>query len=102
MLFFVRLLLCVFIFGSALYAYINCHNRLTELRIRTPILAKKAKSLREENLRLRFEIEKFENPINLMELSRKPQYSHLKHPYLTDIITIKVPKEEIKAEDPSE
>ena len=63
------------------------------------MLAKKAKSLREENLRLRFEIEKFENPINLMELSRKPQYSHLKHPYLTDIITIKVPKEEAKSED---
>ncbi|MDB6081606.1 MAG: hypothetical protein JWO53_878 [Chlamydiia bacterium] len=86
MFFLLRLLLCVAILGGALFAYIERHNSLTELRIRVPILTKKLKDLQEENIRLHYEIEKFENPLNLMELARKPQYAYLKHPYAHDII----------------
>jgi hypothetical protein len=88
MLFLIRLILCVAIVGVALYAYVEENNRLTELRIKVPLLTKKLKDLQEENTRLQFEIEKFENPLNLMELARKPQYGHLKHPYTSDIIRI--------------
>lgn len=88
-----RLLFCVLLAGSALFAYIERHNELTELRIRVPLLSKKLKDIQAENTRLHFEIEKFENPLNLMELSRKPQYAHLKHPYVNDIIHIQRLKE---------
>ena len=88
MLLLIRLVLCVAIAGIALYAYIEENNHLTELRIKVPLLSKKLKELQEENTRLQFEIEKFENPLNLMELARKPQYGHLKHPYVTDIIRV--------------
>ena len=92
MLFLVRLLVCVAILGIALYSYIDKHNHLTELRIKVPLLTKKLTTLQEENTRLQFEIEKFENPLNLMELSRKPQYGYLKHPLISDIIHVKLPQ----------
>ena len=91
MLFLVRLILCVAILGIALYSYIDKHNHLTELRIKVPLLAKKLKTIQDENTRLQFEMEKFENPLNLMELSRKPQYGYLKHPLTSDIIHVQIP-----------
>lgn len=100
MLFLVRLLLCVAILGASLFAYIETQNRLTELRIKVPLLAKKLKALEEENTRLQFEIEKFENPLSLMELARKPQFGHLKHPLVTDVISLRLPKKEQMINEP--
>lgn len=61
---------------------------LTERRMRVPILAKELQAIDEENVRLRFAIEKFENPLNLMEIARKPEFSHLKHPLISEIIVV--------------
>jgi hypothetical protein len=83
----------ILIIACAIFAYIEKRNRLTSLRIEVPILAKKLKTLSDENTRLSFEIEKFENPLHLMELLRSPQFSHLKHPYTNEIITIQIPDE---------
>ena len=62
--------------------------------MQVPKLERKLKAIQEENTRLEFAIEKFENPINLMELSRKPEYSHLKHPIISDIIHLKLPNDQ--------
>lgn len=86
--FLVRLFCCIFILGITLFAYVSKHNVLTERRMRVPMLAKELQALDEENVRLRFAIEKFENPLHLMELARKPEFSHLKHPMSTEIITV--------------
>jgi regulator of replication initiation timing len=88
--FFARVFVPIAIVAIALYAYIEEHNRLTKMRIEVPQLEKKLHLVEEENTRLQFEIEKFQNPLHLMELSRGPQYSHLKNPYQNDIITIRV------------
>lgn len=85
-----RLFLAVLIVGTALYSYVHKHNRLTEMRIRLPLLARELQAVEEENVRLTFSIEQFENPLHLMEIARKPQYAHLKHPLMTDIITIEL------------
>lgn len=69
-----------------LFGYIEKQNELTELRLAIPSLAKEVKSLQEENIRLTYEIEHFESPIHLMELMRKPEFSHLKYPFLPDEI----------------
>ena len=61
---------------------------LTERRMRVPILSKEFQAIDEENVRLRFAIEKFENPLHLMELARKPEFSHLKHPLVTEIVIV--------------
>lgn len=88
MAFLVRLFSCIFLLGLSLYAYVSKHNELTEKRMRVPMLAKELQTICEENVRLKFQIEKFENPLHLMELVRKPEYSHLKHPLSTEIITV--------------
>ncbi|HEV8050879.1 MAG TPA: hypothetical protein VGP47_00175 [Parachlamydiaceae bacterium] len=86
-LFFVlRLFICILAAGLTLFGYIEKQNELTELRLAIPSLAKEVKSLQEENIRLTYEIEHFESPIHLMELMRKPEFSHLKYPFLIDEI----------------
>lgn len=87
----VRIFLCVLILGVTLYAYVRKHNVLTEARMRVPKLQQELALVQEENVRLGFAIEKFENPLHLMELARKPEFSHLKHPYSTDIIVVELP-----------
>lgn len=91
--FVVRLFCCIFILGISLFAYVSKHNVLTERRMRVPILAKELQAIEEENVRLSFAIEKFENPLHLMELARKPEFSHLKHPLVTEVVTVELPKE---------
>jgi len=90
MRFFAKIFIPIAIVAIALYAYIEEHNRLTKMRIEVPELAKKLRLLEEENTRLQFESEKFQNPLHLMELARGPHFSHLRHPYQNDIITIPV------------
>ena len=84
-LFFVlRIFACILAAGFTLFGYIEKQNELTELRLAIPSLAKEVKNLQEENIRLTYEIEHFESPIHLIELMRKPEFSHLKYPYLSD------------------
>lgn len=83
-----RIFICIVTASLALYAYIDKHNDLTELRLAIPALSKKLYAIKEENIRLRYEIERFESPIHLMELMRKPEYSHLKFPYLSEQLFI--------------
>jgi hypothetical protein len=88
---FIRVLICIVMLGVFLYAYIAKQNTITELRLQIPIAAKELESAIQENTRLQFEIDRFENPQHLMELSTQPQFSHLKHPLLDEILVIEVP-----------
>lgn len=90
MLYNIRIFACIFAVSIALYAYIEKHNELTELRIALPTLAKEVHAIHEENKRLGYEIDRFESPIHLMELSKKPEFSHLKYPYQDDIVKLSI------------
>lgn len=83
-----RILVCILAMGVSLFAYIDKLNDLTILRLTIPTLAKQVKTLQEENTRLQYEIDRFESPIHLMELLRKPEFSHLKYPLLQDIVIL--------------
>ena len=65
-------------------------NDLTELGLRSRYY-REVKILNEENQRLKYEIEQFESPIHLMELARKPEFSHLKYPTLNEIVILEEP-----------
>lgn len=95
---FLRLLFCVCIAGLTLYGYIEKLNQLTSLRLRIPVLNRELKAILEENKQLQFEIDQFENPSHLMELARKPEFSHLKSPYLKDIVVLPTVKESVPNE----
>lgn len=84
----IRLLFCVTSLGFFLYAYIEKQNSITELRLEIPHAMRAVQAIEEENVRLQYEVDKFENPMHLMELARRPEFSHLKHPLTSEIVTI--------------
>ena len=83
-----RILVCIFFASLTLYALTHKQNALTELRLTIPILTKEVRRIKEENIRLQYEIDRFESPIHLMELARKPEYGHLHYPLVRDVILI--------------
>jgi hypothetical protein len=85
-----RIFVCILAAGWTLYAYIDKQNEMVELRLAIPLLVKQVRALQEENIRLKYEIDSFESPIHLMELARKPEFSHLKYPYVKDIVQLTV------------
>lgn len=84
-----KLLICLSVFGLCLYSYIDKQNKVTQLRIKIPMLSKEIKMIQEENIRLGYEIDRFESPSHLMELARSHEFRHLKHPYLKEVTTMK-------------
>jgi hypothetical protein len=58
------------------------------LRLAIPQIQRELKAIANENERMQYEIDQFESPLHLMELVRKPEFSHLKSPYLRDIIIV--------------
>lgn len=85
---FIRILASITVIAVAIYARIHSINDLTALRMAIPKLEKEVENLQRKNERLQYEVDRFESPIHLMELARKPEYGHLKHPRLDEIIVI--------------
>ena len=81
-----RLGCCLVVGAFCLYSYLETQNRLTELKI--PTVDREIGHLREENQRLSYEIDQFQSPANLIELAHRPEFSHLRHPLLKDILTV--------------
>ena len=83
-----RILICIAAVALTLYAQIDTINDLTALQLAIPLVEREVRSLQQENERLQYEIDRFESPIHLMELSRKPEYGHLRHPRLDEVIVM--------------
>lgn len=83
-----RFSICIAVFGFCLYSYLNAQNQVTELKMRIPEMGKAIKLIREENTRLAYQIDAFENPSHLLELACQPEYAHLRHPLVKDILTL--------------
>lgn len=76
--------------GLALFLHITRLNELTRLRLSIPPLEKEVHDIEEEINRLRYQLEVFNNPTHLIELARRPEYSHLKFPLVSDITIIDI------------
>jgi hypothetical protein len=83
-----RLGVCLSVIGFCLYSYLDTQNQLTHLKIRLPDVEKEVKLIQEENQRLAYEIDQFESPAHLVELAHHPEYAHLKHPLIKEILTV--------------
>jgi hypothetical protein len=79
---------CFGLIGFCLYSYLDMQNELTELKIKMPEVDQEFRLVREENRRLSYEIDQFQSPSHLIELVRRPEFSHLKHPLLKEILTV--------------
>lgn len=84
-----RIVCCLIALSCALYSYIDQQNAVTQLRIQIPALAKEIQGIREENTRFQYEIDQFENPAHLMELARHSEFSHLRHPLVKEVLTLR-------------
>lgn len=83
-----RICTCIAGFGMMLYLYLHQQNEVVRLRMRIPTLLENIHAVKEENVRLRYEIDRFENPLNLMQLAQKKEYSHLKSPYNKEVVSL--------------
>ncbi len=88
----VRVLLCIALLGFLLYGYISKQNAITELRLKIPKAAQEVEAIEQENIRLQFLVDQWANPRHLMELSRLPQFSHLKYPTENETIVFEISK----------
>lgn len=79
---------CLTLFGFSLFSYLNMQNEVTQLKIRLPEVEKEIRLIQEENRRLCYQIEQFENPAHLIDLAHRPEYAHLRHPLLKEILTV--------------
>ncbi|KPK32796.1 MAG: hypothetical protein AMS24_03115 [Chlamydiae bacterium SM23_39] len=86
--FLIKISFCILIFCFQLFKYIDRINNLTKLKIVIPKIEKEVVLLKEENKRLKYEINKFENPNNLINLARTQTFAHLKHPLVRDVLKI--------------
>jgi hypothetical protein len=80
--------LCLTVFGLCLYSYLNAQNELTQMKIALPALEKEVRLIREDNRRLAYEVDRFESPSHLIEMAHRPEFGHLKHPLLKEILTV--------------
>lgn len=83
-----KVVVCALSFASVLYAYVQQQNDLTCLRIELPTLHDEVRLLQEENARLALEIDQFENPKHLMQIANRPEFSHLRHPIIDEILVL--------------
>ncbi len=79
---------CISFVGFCLYSYLDAQNDLTHLKMHLPQKEKEIEQIQEEMKRLSYTIDQFENPTNLIELAHKPEYRHLRHPVLREILTV--------------
>ncbi len=83
-----RILICILTLGTFLYVYVDKLNAHTELRLQIPALAKEVNQIKQDSIHLSYEIECFKNPQHLIQLAQQPEYSHLKFPYIDDILVV--------------
>jgi hypothetical protein len=83
-----RLGFCVTVIGWFFYSTLEKQNELTHLKIQIPQAEKDLMAIRQENRRLEYEIEVRENPDRLLELAHRPEYSHLRHPLIREILSV--------------
>lgn len=80
--------ICLFCFGLCLYSYIEKQNELTKMKIELPQLAKQMAELSEDIKKIQYDVKKFENPAYLMQLVRQPEFTHLKHPFVEEVLKL--------------
>lgn len=84
----IRIFICIITAAAFLYFYIDKQNQITKLRVEIPQLNRELEQIRQEIARVQFEVDQFESPVHLLELSRKPEYGHLRQPKVNEVVVI--------------
>ncbi|MEN9344261.1 MAG: hypothetical protein RLZZ453_1048 [Chlamydiota bacterium] len=81
--------LCMGALIFCLYGYLSLQNEITKKRLEIPLLSKEIREIKEKNTCLRYQIDLFESPENLMTFVGKKEYAHLKQPWLKDVLAVR-------------
>jgi len=84
----IKIVVCMTATAYAGFGLIQEQNKVTALRMEIPKLEQEIGSLEEETQRLKFELEIFENPSNLLCLAKHAEFSHLQFPYHEDVVVL--------------
>ncbi len=84
-----QLFFCLGVLTLFLYSYQSKQNELTHLKICLPEIEKEIGAIREETQRLQFEIDRAEGPSKLIQLVHQPEFRHLKHPLMKEVLTVR-------------
>lgn len=84
----VRVLICLLVLGLGMYFYIDKINEQTQLRMQIPKLEKELEELAQKNIQLGYQLEHFNNPQHLHKLAQRPEYSHLKFPFMEEVMVV--------------
>lgn len=76
------------IVGMALYFYVDQKNELIRLQMEIPVIEKELKGALEENTRLRYRIQQFQDPEKLLELHRQPSYATMKYSSVDQVLIL--------------
>lgn len=70
------------------YLYIDAKNDLLQVQLEIPHMKRELKEITEENKRLAFEVQSFESPQHLIELSRQTEFAHLRPVSVSEVLVI--------------
>ena len=83
-----RVMICLLTLGLGSFLYVDKLNQQTALRFQIPSLEKEIEEISQKNIQLAYQLENFNNPQHLLELAKQPEYSHLKFPYMEEVMVI--------------
>lgn len=83
-----QLFLCLGGGAVCLYSYLQAQNDLVRIKMDIPLVEKELRSIREETQKLAYQVEQFQSPNQLMEKLNSPEFAHLRHPPMDEIIHI--------------
>ena len=86
--FLLKIGVCLAALSFVLYRHIDEQNKITALKIALPQALKELKTIKEETMNLRYRIEQFESPENLLALSKKSEFDHLQYPLAKELIAM--------------
>lgn len=93
-----KLTVCIAACAYAGYGQIEEQNQVTAMRMQIPRLQQEITAIEEEIERLRFDLDTFENPSNLMMMAKHSEFSHLRFPYHEDVLVLQADVEEKKVD----
>jgi hypothetical protein len=95
-LFLLKVGICLTAIALVAYRHVDEQNRITALRITLPKAVKEVRLLEEEVMHLRYQVEEFESPANLLSFAQRDRFAHLRYPSLHEFLVL---REDIQGRD---
>lgn len=87
--FLIRFFICIVFTLILIYSFIDKQNKFTEVQRQIPQIKKELQKINEDNRLLEYKLKCFESPQNLLNLLKRPEFSHLRYPCINELKMMK-------------